>query len=108
MLPTMGFDDAEGRIPGVQRYALVCCATSSVASAPVIPWRVASPRCPLVFGRKVFFCLCPAVSTLGFLIGENGRLLGFVAGVVTPVGLHEHGVDLFEINCFGAVAHGFD
>ena len=24
MLPTMGFDDTEGRIPGVGRYALVC------------------------------------------------------------------------------------
>jgi len=52
--------------------------------------------------------VCPAVSVLGFLIGENDGLLGFVAGVVTPVGLHEHGVDLFEINGFGAVAHGFD
>jgi hypothetical protein len=24
------------------------------------------------------------------------------------MGLHEHGVDLFEVNGFGAVAHGFD
>jgi len=29
-----GFNDAEGRIAGVRRYALVCCATSSVASVP--------------------------------------------------------------------------
>ena len=35
-------------------------------------------------------------------------MLWFVAGVVTPVGLHEHGVDLFETGGFGAVAHGFD
>jgi len=52
--------------------------------------------------------VCPAASVLGFLIGENGGLLRFVTGVVTPVGLHEHGVDLFEINGFGAVTHGFD
>jgi hypothetical protein len=47
-------------------------------------------------------------SALGFLVGEDEGLLGFVAGVVTPAGLHEHGVDLFEINGFGAVAHGFE
>ena len=52
--------------------------------------------------------MCPAASVLGFLIGENGGLLRFVTGVVTPVGLHEYGVDLFEIDGFGAVAHGFD
>ena len=52
--------------------------------------------------------MCPVALVSGFLIGENDGLLGFVAGVVTPVGLHEHGVDLFEINGLGAVAHGFD
>ena len=33
---------------------------------------------------------------------------GFVAGVVPPVGLHEHGVDLFEIDGFAVIADGFD
>jgi hypothetical protein len=62
-----------------------------------------------VFGRKVLVLhRALAASVPGFLIGEDDGLPGFVAGVVTPVGLHEHGVDLFEINCFGAVAHGFD
>ena len=28
--------------------------------------------------------------------------------VVAPVGLHEHGVDLLQIDGFGVVAHGFD
>jgi hypothetical protein len=27
---------------------------------------------------------------------------------VAPVGLHEHGVDLLEIDGFDPVAHGFD
>jgi hypothetical protein len=68
-----------------------------------------APRCPLVFGRKLSFPAgALAASCLGFLVGEDDGLLGFVAGVVTPVGLHEHGVDLFEINGFGAVAHGFE
>ena len=62
----------------------------------------------LCFAGKSFFCVCPAASVLGFLIGENDGLLGFVTGVVTPVRLHEHGVDLFEVNGFGVVAHGFD
>ena len=35
-------------------------------------------------------------------------MLGFVALVVTPVGLEEDGVDLREINGFGAVPDGFD
>ena len=59
-------------------------------------------------GKVSCFVRAGVASALGFLIGENDGLLGFVTGVVTPVGLHEHGVDLFEINCFGAVAHGFD
>jgi hypothetical protein len=49
-----------------------------------------------------------AGSIRGFLVGEDDRLMGFVSGVVTPVGLHEHGVDLLETDGFGAVAHGFD
>lgn len=38
---------------------------------------------------------------------ENG-FAGFVALVVTPVGLEEDGVDLGEVDGFGAVADGFD
>ena len=34
--------------------------------------------------------------------------MGFVAVVVPPVGLHEHGVDLFEVNGLGLIANGFD
>jgi hypothetical protein len=41
-----------------------------------------------------------------FLIGLDEGLLGFVAVVVPPVGLHEHGVDLFEIDAVGLVANG--
>ena len=33
---------------------------------------------------------------------------GFVAGVVPPVGMHEDGVDLFEVDGFGAIPEGFD
>ena len=34
----------------------------------------------------------------GLLVVGDERLGGLVAGVVAPVGLHEHGVDLFEID----------
>ena len=62
-----------------------------------------------MFGRKVLVLhRALAASVPGFLIGEDDGLPGFVAGVVTPVGLHEHGVDLLETDGFGAVAHGFD
>jgi len=44
----------------------------------------------------------------GLLIGGYDGLGGFVAGVVPPVGLHEHCIDLFEIDGFGAVTHGLD
>ena len=37
---------------------------------------------------------------------RRGRGAG--AGVVAPVGLHEHGVDLLEIDGIDAVAHSFD
>ena len=43
-----------------------------------------------------------------FLVGLDERLGGFVAVVMPPVGLHEHGVDLFEVNGLGLVANGFD
>lgn len=33
---------------------------------------------------------------------------GFAFGVMTPVRLQEHGVDLAEINGFGLVPNGFD
>ena len=70
----------------------------------------AQPRVArLCFAGEVSFFVCPVASVPGFLIGENDGLLGFVAGVVTPVGLHEHGVDLFEINGlgrWGQSAHG--
>jgi hypothetical protein len=88
------------------------CDIACVASAPAIPGWVASPRCPLVFGRLAGKVLvlnrALTASILGFLVGEDDGLLGFVAGVVMPVGLHEHGVDLLQIDDFGAVAHGFD
>jgi hypothetical protein len=44
----------------------------------------------------------------GFLVGDYDGLGGFVAGVMPPVGLHEHGIDLFEVDGFGVVSHGFD
>ena len=43
----------------------------------------------------------------GFLIAVDKGLGGFFLGVVPPVGLHEDSVDLFEIDGFGLVAHGF-
>lgn len=39
--------------------------------------------------------------SFGFLVGEDDGLLGFITGVVTPVGLHEHGVDLGQPDGFG-------
>ena len=45
---------------------------------------------------------------LGSLVGGYDGLGGFVAGVVPPVGLHEDGVDLFEIDGFGVIIDGFD
>jgi hypothetical protein len=43
-----------------------------------------------------------------FLVGLDEGLLGFVAVVVAPVGLHEHGVDLFETDVLGLIPDGFD
>ncbi|MCF7674332.1 MAG: hypothetical protein K9N23_16910 [Akkermansiaceae bacterium] len=40
---------------------------------------------------------------------DSGRVVVVVRrGCCDAVGLHEHGVDLFETGGFGAVAHGFD
>ncbi len=44
----------------------------------------------------------------GFLMGANDGLQGFGHGCCDANGLYEQGVDLFEINGLGAVAHGFD
>jgi YD repeat-containing protein len=43
-----------------------------------------------------------------FLVGLDQGLLGFVVVIVPPVGLHEHGVGLFETDALGLVANGFD
>lgn len=42
-----------------------------------------------------------------FLIGDNRWLSGLILGVVPPVRLHEHGIDLLEVDDFGLVANGF-
>ena len=42
------------------------------------------------------------------LVGRRAGGEGLGAGVVAPVGLHEHGVDLVEADGFDAVAGGFD
>ncbi len=47
------------------------------------------------------------VVRVGLLVGEDERLGGFVLHVVAPVRLHEHGVDLLEIDGLGLVAHRF-
>jgi hypothetical protein len=48
------------------------------------------------------------LSCLGSLAGLRKWLDGFAGGVVPPVGLHEHGVDLFDIYGFDPVAHGLN
>jgi len=74
-----------------------------------MPGRVASQHCPLVFGRKLTLCCAAAGgSRLVVLVGVNDGLDRFAAGVVAPVGLHEHGVDLLEVDGSGMVAHGLD
>jgi len=55
------------------------------------------------FFQKVFLCF--GWEVLGF--DEEG-LIWFLGLVLSPVGLHEDGVDLFEVDGFGLVAHGFD
>jgi hypothetical protein len=64
-------------------------------------------------GYRAFLCFVKSVVTrslfgAGFLVGLDEGMLGFVAGVVAPVGLHEDGVDLFEPDRAGLVADGFD
>ncbi len=84
-------------------------ATPSVASVLTIPWRVASQHSPPPFGQK-HQALSAGTEWLfwpGLLVGDNKWLGGFVLGVVPPVRLHEHGVDLLEIDDFGLVAHRF-
>ncbi len=61
--------------------------------------------------RRACFCFVKRflLGSFGcFLVGGDERLVWFVAGVVTPVGLHEDGVDVFEVDGFGLVAHGFE
>jgi hypothetical protein len=79
-------------------------------SVLTIPWLWLRPRrACLCFVKRVV--LGWAFFLLGkfgcFLVGGDEWLGGFVAGVMTPVGLHEDGVDLFEVDGFGLVAHGF-
>ena len=105
----------KGASPGSGMRPCLCC--DIVASHPLRLslggfWSLAraQPRVArlCLAGKVLVLHRALAASTLGFLVGEDDGLLGFVAGVVTPVGLHEHGVDLLQIDDFGAVAHGFD
>ena len=64
--------------------------------------RPASPQCRPPFRQKWLGRL------LGSLVGGYDGLGGFVAGVVPPVGLHEDGVDSFEIDGFGVISDGFN
>ena len=64
--------------------------------------RPASPQCWLPFRQKWLSGLP------GSPVGGYDGLGGFIAGVVPPVGLHEDGVDLFEIDGFGAATNGFN
>jgi hypothetical protein len=68
------------------------------------PWPVASQQSRRPFDRKIFVLRHGG----GFVVGGEDGWLGFVLRVVTPVGLEEDGVDLFEIDGLGAVADGFD
>ena len=105
-----GFDDAEGRIPGIRECAPVCAATSSASHPLRLSLGGSRPRVArlCLAGNCRLSHAAVGTSGLGFLVGEDDGLLGFVAGVVAPVGLHEHGIDLLETDGFGAVAHGFD
>jgi hypothetical protein len=42
------------------------------------------------------------------LVGRRAGADGLGVGVVAPVGLHRHGVDLIRAGGFDAAAHGFD
>ena len=81
--PLTLFCDAFGRL--CFDYPLAGCF-------PALPASVCQKDCPATAaGTKWLF-------RPGFLVGENEWLGRFVPGVVTPVRLHEHGVDLFEID----------
>jgi hypothetical protein len=61
--------------------------------------------------RRACFCFVKRFVLGGFgyfLVSVDERLGWFVAGIVTPVRLHEHGVDLFETDGFCLVSHGFE
>ena len=62
---------------------------------------VASPQSLPPFRQKWLFLP-------GFLIAGDERLIRFVPGVVSPVRLHEDGVDLAQIDGFGLIPDGFD
>jgi len=104
MLPTrpiVGFHDVEGRISDAPKIRPCFFATSSVASV-----RLTLAGCVPAVPASVWPESFRVVS--GFLVGGDEGLLRFFTGVVPPVGLHEHGVDLLEIDGLGLVAHGFD
>ena len=98
MLSTMVLTTRKGASPE-SGNAPLCCDIACVASAPAIPgWVLVArprpaPRCPLVvFGRKVLVLhRALAASTLGFLVGEDEGLLGFVAvdGRIVIVALYQ-------------------
>ncbi|MEI6604774.1 MAG: hypothetical protein WCP35_05655 [Verrucomicrobiota bacterium] len=104
-------DVAGGMTRFVRSHAPWRFLTAFVVSVLTIPWRVASPQCPPLFGQKCLFGPDGSrvgVAGVGLLVGENEGLGGLVLHVVAPVRLHEHGVDLLEIDGLGLVADGFD
>jgi len=104
MLPTrpiVVFHDVEGRISDAPKIRPCFFATSSVASV-----RLSLAGCVPAVPASVWPESFRVVS--GFLVGGDEGLLRFFTGVVPPVGLHEHGVDLLEIDGLGLVAYGFD
>jgi len=97
MLPTrpiVGFHDVEGRISDAPKIRPCFFATSSVASV-----RLTLTGCVPAEPASVWPESFRVVS--GFLVGDDEGLLRFFTGVVPPVGLHEHGVDLLEIDVHG-------
>ena len=104
-----GHHTLQGAWPRVDAgHAPWLLSTPLVVSVLTIPWRVASPQRPPPFGQKCLFGTKGAqVIRMGFLVGEDEGLCGFVLHVVAPVRLHEHGVDLLEIDGLDLVADGF-
>lgn len=80
-------------VASVSDYPLAGCVPAEPASV----WSKEF----LLSGRYVILFLA------GFLIAVDEGLGGFVLGIVPPVGLHEDGVDLFEIDSSGLIADGF-